>query len=802
MEDPGYFAASRDHITRPVTKYDSIDDLEADLVKMTEEVRRLRRQQSSDTDNESLCADSVIHGRTPFPELQENVDSPAQRLLRAHEQQQNKGVRSRPQIRGAQSSPSSVHEFPALTSLTNLTTDQARRRAGEPSTEKPRRPSYAQILAHKNAEHQTSMDQVPFMKSEAGRNDYLHLAKDNRVKTEDDSDGETSVRRYNIDPTRNELLDRQSELLQRQVDRQEGFPTQVSTRGGPDLSTEKRLEKRRQRRELPVNWDSVRADEKRPQQVTPRRSHVDLRTSDKSPHKNSRGTDRQSATTHGSKPLSYALPTAASKRRAAIVGSASAVSHKPSRSVPSVKTLWQDREIDVESTKATTAPSVEDLSSRCVFLKSGLDVPHDAATIDHRVKTDLMITTDHEVPAGLSRLPRPVKPGENGDSSVAVYPQRDDDAFKQGDCDYAQAHTSIVGTGKRASILAPIARRISSCDALANKADRDLATKTQACGAQQVTIDNTARVIGFADLILQKDTTSSSESTKTSASLTHIDDAASNQSNAGTSDSPKDELRIGQPHQSTPAGSLRADAPDFVPGSERMIYRSVKDSSTYDWQDPLWVPDYMWESMSYEQKREVVENRRGRGLSNVSSTNSTAVSSSSDFSTPITLDPQGNVISPRWANRRTVKTPRTLGRAPLPCVDTPSTTYTSNPSLGSSPPKGWTVGSAQPGWWYGWRGGDGKEISFSGYGPDAERDPYSPFNFRNYEDSPTKRVGLTNAQGSAKGMQVWASKRGFDRVPCPNFEIVRATENITTPENPMGWCSACLPHRSHVCGNL
>ena len=258
MEDPGYFAASRDHITRPVTKYDSIDDLEADLVKMTEEVRRLRRQQSSDTDNESLCADSVIHGRTPFLELQENIDSPAQRLLRAHEQQQIKGVRSRPQIRGAQTSPSIVHEFPALASLTNSTKDQARRRTEEASIEKPRRPSYAQILAHKNAEHQISMDQASFVKSKAGRDDHLRLEKDNRLNTEDDSDGETSVRHGNIDATRNELHDRQSELLQRQVDRQEVFPTQVSTRGGPDFSTEKRLEKRRQRRELPVNWDSVR----------------------------------------------------------------------------------------------------------------------------------------------------------------------------------------------------------------------------------------------------------------------------------------------------------------------------------------------------------------------------------------------------------------------------------------------------------------------------------------------------------------------------------------------------------------
>lgn len=141
--------------------------------------------------------------------------------------------------------------------------------------------------------------------------------------------------------------------------------------------------------------------------------------------------------------------------------------------------------------------------------------------------------------------------------------------------------------------------------------------------------------------------------------------------------------------------SLRADAPDFVPMS------------------------------------------RDRGLSDVSLTDPGTLSTASPSASPIVLDPQGNVLSPRptwsWTKRRTVKTLRGLGRAPLPTFDLPATGPSNNSSGGSSPLKAWTVGSDR-GPWYGWSGGDGKEISFRGYGPHAERSPYSPHNFRNYEN--------------------------------------------------------------------
>ena len=779
------------------TKYDSIDDLEADLMKMTAEVRRLRMQQSSDIDNHSSAADIGMQIRTPRQEVYDNAVSPAEKLFRTHEQQVKRS-KSRPQTGCTEALSSAKHEFSVLASLTNSTMDQIRHQIRDPEKEKPRKPSYAQILAQRESKQQTLLDETSLMRGEVKRGDDLDIAKPIHLSIQgDDFDGEISVRHYDADVSH-------AAFHVGRPEHPSSSSVLVHAKSGPPVSTETRLEKRRQRKELPFDWKNVRVDGKPQQQqpLTPRRSNVDLKTNDKSPQKDFKSVDRQSAKTLGSKASSYALPTAASKRRAAVVGTASPISHKPSRSVPSVKTLWQNPEITVKSTGVISSPSAEDASSHPSCAKDGRGRLHDPAIIDHQVRIGLMGTTGSEVPASPSRLPRPVKRDGDGDGPIGGPAQNNEVSAQNVDYSSVQAFASVVGTGKRASILAPIARRISSADAPASKADRNLASQTGVECAQQDEDDDDICSSDPADSVIHKDSASSSESTNAFANSTDVADVVLDQSNTGSPDLLKHELRIEPTNQPTPVGSLRADAPAFVPGFERMTHTTVKDSGIYNWQDPLWVPDYKWESMSYEEKREVVEKRRGRGLSNVSSTTPTAASTSTDFSTPITLDPQGNIVAPRWTNRRTVKTLRTLGRAPLPYLGTPMTDYASNSSTGSSPQKGWTVGSAEPGWKYGWRGGDGKEISFSGYGPDAERNPYSPFNFRSYEESPSNRFGIAAVQGHGKGMQEWALKNGYDRIPCPNFEIGRATENITGPENPMGWCSACLPHRAHVYGSL
>ena len=187
----------------------------------------------------------------------------------------------------------------------------------------------------------------------------------------------------------------------------------------------------------------------------------------------------------------------------------------------------------------------------------------------------------------------------------------------------------------------------------------------------------------------------------------------------------------------------------------------------------------------------------------------TAFSGLSDFSSPtIALDPQGNVISPKkynWLLRRTVGSPVKVGRAPLP-VPAAAMMQPTSPDH-----KGWAVGSAYPGWWYGWRGGDGKEIAFTGYGPDAERNPNPPVNFRAFDNNtvqtPTTQVpqggvvtpssfGVERAPHAPRKMREWASNMGYSHVPCGQHEIVQAVEHITLPRDPNGWCGRCAPTQS------
>ncbi|GAB7344605.1 hypothetical protein MBLNU457_3095t1 [Dothideomycetes sp. NU457] len=643
---------------RSTTDYDSIDDVEAELQKLTEEVRRLRLQQSSESDKDSWVAVSPPDDQAVFLEPDKDMDTPAQRLMKAHEQQ-IKGVKSH-QLKRAQASPA-VHEFPALATLTNSSRTQGT------STEKPRKPSYAQILA----DH-----------SDAG-----------------DSDGESSVRRYN-------------------------------------LSTGNRVQTCRERKNVTENG-------------------------------------KQMAVTLGSKSAGYALPTAASKRRAAATGSASPVSpvsHKPARSIPSVRTLWQDRDVDPKPSGGAHSSPTAGSDKRRLALKTALGVAHDPAIVNFKeTRTD---TPDHAASTSPSRLPRPVKRDENVDNSTELLPPI-----------------------KLMVRQEPAVRKFSRAELLAIKAVDDEAKREE--------IINKISSSEVPDLVAhEKGSARGSENTKSNQPrrLNSYFQTATTQARSAVKRGPDG------------VASLRAEAPDFVPTPGRTTSRVVLEPSFYNQQDPLWVPDYTWESMSHDQKLEVVENRRGRGLSNVSSTDPGTFSTSSptQVSSPIVLDPQGNVLSPKpkwtWANRRTVKTLRTLGRAPLPTSHLPATGSGSDSSEGSSPLKAWTVGPDRPGSWYGWSGGDGKEISFRGYGAHAERNAYSPHNFRSYENQSTSNFGFTN-QGyghlgcggnnqAPPALQDWAQQRGYDRVPCPNYQIGRATENITTPENPLGWCSTCLSHRT------
>jgi hypothetical protein len=195
---------------------------------------------------------------------------------------------------------------------------------------------------------------------------------------------------------------------------------------------------------------------------------------------------------------------------------------------------------------------------------------------------------------------------------------------------------------------------------------------------------------------------------------------------------------------------------------------------------------------------------------------------SSGFLENITpLDPQGNVQGSRaywdWCNRRRTCHPLKLGRAPLPgippnhqektddssCFSPRSDQVFDSPAKSLTHEEGYSISSAQPGWKYAWRGGDGLEIAFVGNAPDAERNPYTPVNFKTFAAGQTMQRTLSPAKRrdqspsfeqrdgiaprAPRKMREWAARKNYSQAPCNRFEIIEAAEHIG------GWCNDCRP---------
>lgn len=263
-------------------------------------------------------------------------------------------------------------------------------------------------------------------------------------------------------------------------------------------------------------------------------------------------------------------------------------------------------------------------------------------------------------------------------------------------------------------------------------------------------------------------------------------------------------------HDSSRVSSLRATAPTFVP----VITKNVKvqprlapldtslpgpdRTSTLDTGVASWFQPEEWYNLSLEERAHIKEKRRARG----SSTSSTGLStfSKSDFSE----SPEKTSMPLRWTSSARDGAPTKFGRAPLPTMDENEQSRKS---------KGWGIGSAAPGWWYGWRGGDGREISFVGHGPDAEKNSYAPVNFHNYDQEAGSQGSLLSVQTrrapdsedsdaysgtptAPKRMREWAARMGYPRVPCGNFEITHTIEHVAnygTRDCVDGWCHECVP---------
>lgn len=265
-------------------------------------------------------------------------------------------------------------------------------------------------------------------------------------------------------------------------------------------------------------------------------------------------------------------------------------------------------------------------------------------------------------------------------------------------------------------------------------------------------------------------------------------------------------------HEESRVSSLRATAPAFVPVTTKSVRvqpttttsnisrpQSQHQTSGSDVGFTSWLQPSDWHTLSNEERAHIKEQRRARG----SSISSTVMST---FSRSDTTGSPEKIGRPHWDWFTSARdgAPTKFGRAPLPSMAEDETIEKS---------RGWGIGSAAPGWWYGWRGGDGLEISFVGHGPDAEKNSYAPVNFHMYNNEsdgqgallPVQTYGHTRGENNdgyartptaPRRMREWATKMGYPRVPCGNFEIVDAVEhvgNYNTRDCVDGWCYGCVP---------
>ncbi|KAG9636436.1 XLF-domain-containing protein, partial [Aureobasidium melanogenum] len=201
-----------------------------------------------------------------------------------------------------------------------------------------------------------------------------------------------------------------------------------------------------------------------------------------------------------------------------------------------------------------------------------------------------------------------------------------------------------------------------------------------------------------------------------------------------------------------------------------------------------WIPEDEWYDLPFEAKTAILRERKERRSSSASSPGLSSAMFS-NFTTSPSLSSLGPVADtgmtfykPQWDWMNPGQNEVRFGRAPLPIMpDLQDDGYHR---------KGWDVKSAAPGWRYGWRGGDGLEISFKGDGPVAERNPNAPINFNEYNTDlygkPTKKGhkfgdrDWSKQNGGPPNSRVrnWARNANYPSVPCGNFEVIQATEHL------------------------
>ncbi|KAK1816116.1 hypothetical protein LTR12_009456 [Friedmanniomyces endolithicus] len=177
------------------------------------------------------------------------------------------------------------------------------------------------------------------------------------------------------------------------------------------------------------------------------------------------------------------------------------------------------------------------------------------------------------------------------------------------------------------------------------------------------------------------------------------------------------------------------------------------------------------------------------------------------------LDPAKKAV--KWTVQQNSDSYRGAGTLAPPAEQldhyaTPSISPTSDDTSPVKTPqsaRAWTIGAGYSTRPYGWKGGDGREISFSGYGPQAEFNAASPvemeFHARPHFSPVQERYGpavkRTEYRSPApkvwpRSQKQWAEYAGYGLVrPCGNMEIVSAVEQIPLGSEMMGLCNGCAP---------
>lgn len=121
--------------------------------------------------------------------------------------------------------------------------------------------------------------------------------------------------------------------------------------------------------------------------------------------------------------------------------------------------------------------------------------------------------------------------------------------------------------------------------------------------------------------------------------------------------------------------------------------------------------------------------------------------------------------------------------------------------------RGWTIG-ASGGHRFKWQGGNGREIRFMGYGPDAERDPSTPVNYQNLDSGARMDFNfmpdhLPAQYGSSPDFYVVDDQQALPSEV--SAEKMRWADQESFPQAPFGRCGVeqsyptLVPFTCHAC---